>query len=288
MRLSQSISRCTSRISGQAWAMSWCASSTGWACCMWVRPGITVRPAFSLCSIRALTRSSRSPAITREWRRSHIRIRQAIWSLRERPALSLPPSSSPAMLSRPRSSAVASSSSSSIGAKTPESTRRCSSSSADSMRLSSSSVSRPARPSARAWAREPAISSSARRQSNWVDLDRRASSAEGPELKRPPHRARCCSDALFSVIVPTLQGRLPLGSLELILRRFGPSGRRRNPAFGSGVMDGQRPASSAWRDASAPHPPETRRAGYSTVLDGTSMPLPNLTSRAAATRDGRP
>lgn len=40
MRLSQSISRCTSRISGQAWAMSWCASSTGWACCMWVRPGI--------------------------------------------------------------------------------------------------------------------------------------------------------------------------------------------------------------------------------------------------------
>ena len=74
MRLSQSARRSTSRISGHTWAMSWCASSTGWACCMWVRPGMTVRPAFSACSIRALTRSSRSPAITREWRRNHMRI----------------------------------------------------------------------------------------------------------------------------------------------------------------------------------------------------------------------
>ena len=197
MRLSQSISRCTSRISGQAWAMSWCASSTGWACCMWVRPGITVRPAFSLCSIRALTRSSRSPAITREWRRNHMRIRQAIWSLRERPALSLPPSSSPAMSIRPRSRAVASSSSSSMGAKEPSSTWRWSVSSASSMRCSSSAVRSPARPRARAWAREPAMSSSTKRQSNCVDLDSRANSGDGPDVKRPPHRARC---SLFSVM----------------------------------------------------------------------------------------
>ena len=58
MRLSQSISRCTSRISGQAWAMSWCASSTGWACCMWVRPGITVRPAPAWTSPACPRRSS--------------------------------------------------------------------------------------------------------------------------------------------------------------------------------------------------------------------------------------
>ena len=58
------------------------------------------------------------------------------------------------------------------------------------MRLSSSAVSRPARPRARAWAREPAMSSSASRQSNCVDFDRRASSGDGPEVKRPPHRAR--------------------------------------------------------------------------------------------------
>ena len=31
-----------------------------------------------------------------------------------------------------------------------------------------------------------------------------------------------------------------------------------------------------------------KKLAYSTVFFGTSMPLPNLTSRAAATRDGRP
>ena len=39
---------------------------------------------------------------------------------------------------------------------------------------------------------------------------------------------------------------------------------------------------------SAPQRGEPRVSDYSTVFFGTSMPLPNLTSRAAATRDGRP
>ena len=39
-RASQSRSRSTSRTSGHAWASRWCASSTGWACCRCVRPGM--------------------------------------------------------------------------------------------------------------------------------------------------------------------------------------------------------------------------------------------------------
>ena len=34
-----------SRNSGQTWASRWCATRTGWACCMWVRPGMTASPA---------------------------------------------------------------------------------------------------------------------------------------------------------------------------------------------------------------------------------------------------
>lgn len=40
--------------------------------------------------------------------------------------------------------------------------------------------------------------------------------------------------------------------------------------------------------ASRQQPTGTSTRRHSTVLDGTSMPLPNLTSRAAATRLGRP
>ena len=37
----------------------------------------------------------------------------------------------------------------------------------------------------------------AKRRSNCVDLDSRANSGDGPDVKRPPHRARC---SLFSVM----------------------------------------------------------------------------------------
>ena len=267
MRRSQSRRRSTSRSSGHTCAMSWCASSTGWACCMWVRPGITVRPALRDWSMSAMHRSSSWLAMTRDWRRSHMRISAAIWSLRERPARSLPPSSSPAISSRPRSSAVASSSSSSTGANAPVSTRYCSSLSATSMRCSSSEVSSPARARARACAREPAMSSSASRQSNCVDLLSAASSGDGPDENRPPHNARCSP----SCVVPSVM----VSSLSRCL-----AGRKRAAARGS--CRGR----AARLFAQRMQPPGD--VPYSTSLSGTSMPLPNFTSRAAATLVGRP
>ena len=39
VRRSQSCSRSTSRAKECAWASSWWAMSTGWACCRWVMPG---------------------------------------------------------------------------------------------------------------------------------------------------------------------------------------------------------------------------------------------------------
>ena len=169
---------------------------------------MTACPAASACSTRAAATSKVAAAIVRAWRRNHMRISAAIWSLRERPALSFPPSSSPAISKSPRSRAVASSSSPSIGTNAPLSTRRCNSSRADSMRSNSSVVSNPARPSARAWAREPAISSSASRQSNWVDLLNRANSGEGPDENRPPHKAMdasCCCCSLITGFLVSIQ-----------------------------------------------------------------------------------
>ena len=52
---------------------------------------------------------------------------------------------------------------------------------------SSSSVSSPALCSTRAWAREPARSYGASRQSKWVDRDSASSSGLGPPANRPPH-----------------------------------------------------------------------------------------------------
>ena len=67
-RASQSRSRSTSRSSGQACASRWWASSTGWACCRWVRPGHDARPVGARCSrawaASASTRSSTWPATT--------------------------------------------------------------------------------------------------------------------------------------------------------------------------------------------------------------------------------
>src|SRR5690625_1954988 len=89
---------------------------------------------------------------------------------------------------RPRSNAVWTSSSSGAGVKAPETTSASSRSSASSMPVSSSSSSSPAVASARAWAREPAMSWRARRQSNWVERDSSVSASAGAPVKRPPHR----------------------------------------------------------------------------------------------------
>src|SRR5690554_6503977 len=89
---------------------------------------------------------------------------------------------------RPRSSAVCTSSSSSRGPKAPERTSASSRSRASSMPASSASSSRPAWCSTRACAWDPATSTSARRQSNWVDLLSAASAPLGPPANRPPQR----------------------------------------------------------------------------------------------------
>ena len=114
-RRSQSRSRSTSRSSACACAARWCASNTGWACCRWVRPGIGAPGWASACASSASTTSSTPAPIRRAASRSHIRNRVATWSLRERPARSLPPSSGPARSIRPRSSAECTSSSSGRG-----------------------------------------------------------------------------------------------------------------------------------------------------------------------------
>ena len=110
----------------------------------------------------------------------------ATWSLRLRPARSLPPSA-PSRSSSPRSSAVCTSSSATVGRNDPFAQARSRSSRALSIELSSASVSSPARCSTRACAREARRSYRASRQSNWTLTDSRASASAGPAPNRPPH-----------------------------------------------------------------------------------------------------
>ena len=96
----------TSRSSGQAWASRWWDSSTGCADCRWVRPGIgDAEVALGLRARAPRPRRSDLGDHPRARRAGSSRIRVAIWSLRERPARSRPPSSAPTRSIRPRSSA---------------------------------------------------------------------------------------------------------------------------------------------------------------------------------------
>src|SRR5699024_995549 len=94
----------------------------------------------------------------------------AIWSLRDRPARSLPPSSGPAISMSPRSSEECTSSSDSAATYSPVSTRLSSSSNASCIPASSSSVSSLALWRTFACAFDPAMSYFANRQSKSVDL----------------------------------------------------------------------------------------------------------------------
>ena len=152
LRRSQSRSRSTSRRSAWACAARWWASSTGWACCRWVRPGIGASGCAAAWASSASTTSQIPEPTRRAASRSHIRKSVATWSLRDRPARSFPPSSAPARSTRPRSRAECTSSSSGAGPNAPEATSASSFSRADSMPASSSSVSSPARCSTRACA----------------------------------------------------------------------------------------------------------------------------------------
>ena len=184
--VSQSRSLLTSLVNACTWASSWCANSTGCACCRWVMPGAGRLPHASACAMSAVCSSASRDTTSRAWSRRYRRRSVATWSLRLRPARSLPPSE-PSRSSSPRSSAVCTSSSAMVGRKVPSSTASSRSSSAASIDSASSSVSSPARCSILACAREASRSYLASRQSKCTLRDRRASASAGPPSNRPPH-----------------------------------------------------------------------------------------------------
>ncbi len=186
VRSSHCRSRSASLARGWTWARTWCAKRTGWACWRWVRPGIATSGCASARPTRASCSSAIRPPMIRAWSRRYMRKSVAIWSLRERPARSLPPRSGPTRSSRPRSSAVCTSSSATVPVKLPSATSAASLSSPSCIRVSSSAVSRPAPCSTRAWAREPAMSYGARRQSKCTEAESFARASAGPAAKRPP------------------------------------------------------------------------------------------------------
>ncbi len=157
-RTSQSFSRSTSRSSAQQCARRWCARSTGWACCRCVRPGITASPASRAWPASASTRSRTCPASVAAWSRKNTLNSVAIWSLRLRPARRRPPTSAPTSSTSRRSSAPCTSSSVGSGWRAPVAYRSPSTSRPRTSSAWSSSVSRPARCSALACARDPARS----------------------------------------------------------------------------------------------------------------------------------
>ena len=153
-----------------------------------MRPGIATPRCRSAWATRASTTSSTRPPTTRACSRRYIRKSVATWSLRERPARRRPPRSVPTRSMRPRSSAVWTSSSSSAGVNAPESTSASRRSRPSIIPSRCSSERSPAACRTRAWAREPAMSCGARRQSKWVLFDSAASAWSGPPAKRPPQR----------------------------------------------------------------------------------------------------
>src|SRR5664279_1210531 len=185
-RRSQSFSRSTSRATACTCASSWWANSTGCACCRWVIPGAAVSRWRSAWPSSASSSSASLSAIRRTWSRRKSRRSVATWSLRLRPARSLPPRV-PSRSRRPRSRAVCTSSSSIVGRNDPFAAAASRSSSADSIRASSSWSSRPAWCSTRACARDASRSYGASRQSNCTLTESRASASAGLAANRPPH-----------------------------------------------------------------------------------------------------
>ncbi len=149
-------------------------------------PGAGRSPLASAWAISAVCSSASLDTTSRAWSRRYSRRSVATWSLRLRPARSLPPSE-PSRSSSPRSSAVCTSSSATVGRKLPSSTASSRSSRAASIESASASVSRPARCSIRACARDASRSYLASRQSKCTLSDSRASASAGPPSNRPPH-----------------------------------------------------------------------------------------------------
>src|SRR6478752_4402107 len=186
-RLSKSASRSTSRSSGCACASKWCASSTGWADCRCVLPGMIAVGCAAAWVASVPTTSSTPSATRRTASRSHSRKSVATWSFRDRPARSRPPRFSPTRSIRPRSSAPCTSSSVTSGPKLPSATSSARLSRPTSRPSRCSSVSSPARDSTRACAFDAATSYGASTQSKCVDLLSAARASDGPSANRPPH-----------------------------------------------------------------------------------------------------
>ena len=192
-------SRSTSRSSGQACASRWCASSTGWACCRWVRPGIAA-PGWA--AAWATGRRRRPAPRRRPPERARAGTSAPAWRsgrcasgrpaagrrARGRPVRS---ARAPAPRARPRRPARAeapdatSASSTSRAAASPPVPRRRA-----GRRLST-----------RACAREPSMSCRASRQSKWVTADSAASASAGAPANRPPHSAPALVPRLLSAAI---------------------------------------------------------------------------------------
>src|SRR5215469_8845394 len=221
-RLSQSRSRATSRANACTCASNWCASRTGCACCVCVSPGAGVGGsaarwcwAWSMSAVcSSISRATTCLAWSRRYRRRSV----ATWSLRDRPARSLPPRE-PMRSSSPRSSAVCTSSSATVGRKAPLWQSRSRPSSALSSLASSPLSSSPALCSTRACAFDASRSYRASRQSNWTLTDSRASVSAGPDSNRPPHSrtgpVASAPTASSYVVRSACTHKLP--SLELVL-----------------------------------------------------------------------
>ena len=86
-----SANRSRSRASMNTYARRWWASSTGCARCRWVYPGIGLVRWRSACSTSAACTSRSARRIASISDRSQSRMSSAIWSFRERPVWSFPP-----------------------------------------------------------------------------------------------------------------------------------------------------------------------------------------------------
>ena len=147
---------------------------------MCVRPGIGASRVRSGLVRERVDDVSTPAARARASSRRYIRTSVAIWSLRERPARSLPPRAEPTRSINPRSRAVCTSSSSAPGVNAPEATSSARPSNPPCIASSSASSSRPAACSTRACAWDPAMSYGASRQSKWCSPTARPARRPAP------------------------------------------------------------------------------------------------------------
>ena len=140
-----------------AWASICCARVTGWACCMWVNPGITVSPFSSAMRTRAIIRLFAASAAWSAASRRYMRKSVATWSFLLLAVCSLPPAGPIASVNA-NSMQVCTSSLERSNAKVPASTSLRMSLRPFSMESASSAGMTPQAFSILTWARDPMTS----------------------------------------------------------------------------------------------------------------------------------